>query len=171
MDIYTQINTLCIFLSPEQSFLFGSAWILWFFLTVSSGIECSVSLTALEYSSKFSLIMFLLKASACNISFVMLNIFSIGFMLGLCRWNGKYLCTNAVKCNLGLLAVLTWVSILSKNFCFEFAIFSNVLSKCSKINYVNISPLILPWHCSQNITPQLNAIATKKCATLPPEPT
>ena len=52
-------------------------------LIVSSGIECSVSLTRFEYSSKFSLVMFLLKASACNISFVMLNTFSIGFISGL----------------------------------------------------------------------------------------
>ena len=49
-------------------------------LIVSSGIECSVSLTLFKNSSKFSLVMFLLKASACNISF-MLNIFSVGFML------------------------------------------------------------------------------------------
>ena len=48
-------------------------------LIVSSGVECSVSLTLFENSSKFSLVMFLLKVSACNISF-MLNIFSVGFM-------------------------------------------------------------------------------------------
>ena len=44
-------------------------------LIVSSGIECSVSLTHFEYSSKFSLVMILF-----NISFVMLNIFPKGFM-------------------------------------------------------------------------------------------
>ena len=54
-------------------------------LIVSSGIECSVSLTRFKFSSKFSLVMFLLKASACNISFVMWNIFSTEFMLGLCE--------------------------------------------------------------------------------------
>ena len=48
-------------------------------LIVSSGVECSVSLTLFENSSKFSLVMFLLKVSACNISFK-LNIFSVGFM-------------------------------------------------------------------------------------------
>ena len=141
------------------------------FFTVSSGIECSVSLTAFEYSSKFSLIMFLLKALACNISFVMLNIFSRGFMLGL-RSGMKNISASMLS-SATLAFLLFWHGSPScqKGFCFEFALFSNVLSKCSKINYANISPLIFPWDCSQNITPQLNAIATKKCATLPPEPT
>ena len=55
------------------------------FLNVSSGIECSVSWTRFEHSSKFFLVMFLLKASACNTSFIMLNLFSIRFMSGLPR--------------------------------------------------------------------------------------
>ena len=132
-------------------------------LIVPSGIECSVSFTCFAYSSKFSLVMFLLKASACNISFVTLNIFSIGFMSRL----------RGGMENMALAFFLFWLGILSckKSFSFGFALFSNMSLKCSKINCANISPLMFLWYCWQSITPPLNAIATSKCATLLPEPT
>ena len=82
-------------------------------LIVSSGIECSVSLKHFEYSSKFSLVMILFKA--CNSMqhfFCYVEYISKRIHVETARWNRKYLCSNAVNCNLVLLPVLSWVSIL-----------------------------------------------------------
>ena len=138
-------------------------------LIVSSGIECSVSLTLFKNSSKFSLVMFLLKASACNISF-MLNIFSVGFMSVLGQGmeislHQYYQVQPWSSCcfDLGLQLV--------KKFLFRVWVFLKCVVEMLYINCANISPLIFPWYCSKSIIPRLNAIATRKCATLPPEPT
>ena len=68
--------------------------------------------------------------------------------------------------------VLVWLGSPSckKSFYFGFALFWNVSLKCSKINckclIIDTSRVLFT-----NITPRLNAIASKKCATLTPEPT
>ena len=136
-------------------------------LIVSSGTGCNVSLTRFEYSSKYSLVMFLLKASACDMSFVMLNIFSIGFMSELLGGMENISAPMLLSATLAFLLFWLGPPSCKRSFYFRFALFSNVSLKCSKINSPNISSLIFPWYCSQSTTHRLNAIVTRKCPLYP----